>query len=543
MTLRAMLRSRGKLGHNGMTADIIQVSTFESLLQEAERRYGNRPFLIDDQKLGSVSYADVFRFANGVSLYFDRLDIPVGARVAMLMHNCGIAALFFLSVIAARRVLVPVNPLSTPAELDFMLKQATCDCVIVDPSHTLCDAYTARSIIKITDHRSSFDKILQFGDSKGTSRHQMSNGSEFCGEIVFTSGSTGQPKGVVLAEQNLLANATALAQVYELGPTDRFLTVCPLFHNSGQVFTTLCCMISGGATAAVNSATGMQRFWSYISKYNATWSFGMVSFLALLLSRPEVPSNVSSMRGILTGGSAIDGALIQRFESRFGIPVRTVYGLTETSSISTCEYLDPSPRSLGSSGRPLPNCEIRLSVQTDGKLVDKRVTNTPGEILISGSNVFQNYIGEPQQTSARKVDGWLKTGDIGYFDENGNLFVIDRLDSMLIVGGENVYPAEIEKLCSILPGAAQIVLVGIDHPIWGKELVLVYKATGDQVASEHVWRRILQDHVVAIKIPQRFISIAELGLADFPRKENGKLDRKAIATSVSNAVRAPEFRT
>jgi acyl-CoA synthetase (AMP-forming)/AMP-acid ligase II len=123
----------------------------------------------------------------------------------------------------------------------------------------------------------------------------------------------------------------------------------------------------------------------------------------------------------------------------------------------------------------------------------------------------------------------MQTGDLGYFDENGNLFVVDRLDSMLIVGGENVYPAEIEKLCTLLPCAIQVVLAGVEHPIWGKELILVYKAEGEDVPPLRTWHRILSEHVVAFKLPKRYVAIQALGLSEFPRKENGKLDRQEIA--------------
>jgi acyl-CoA synthetase (AMP-forming)/AMP-acid ligase II len=139
-------------------------------------------------------------------------------------------------------------------------------------------------------------------------------------------------------------------------------------------------------------------------------------------------------------------------------------------------------------------------------------------------------------TLRRKHGGWLQTGDVGYFDGNGNLFVVDRLDSMLIVGGENVYPAEVEKLATLLPNAAQVLLAGVDHPIWGKELVLVYKADSDAQPSIALWHRILADQLSAAKIPQRYVSVRDLGLIDFPRKENGKLDRQTVALLVSTRL-------
>jgi len=509
---------------------MLQVRTFRHLLVEAAARFGDQQFLIDDHALGAVSYADLLRFASGLEAQFNECGIPIGAPVATLFHNCGIAALLFLATLASRRVLVPLNPLSTKYELDYVLDRARCVAVIADPAHAKCNDFGDRRTISVPDHRDYFATRCATPARMTVDLDDPEATDTFVGEVVFTSGSTGRPKGVVLSERSLLADALALGVAYDLRSTDRFLTVCPLFHNSGQVFTTLACALAGGSTVAIKSDIGMLHFWSYVHKYRAHWTLGMTSFLAMLLSGPDAPSSARSMRGVLTGGSAIDGSLVKNFELRFGAPVRTVYGLTETASISTCEFANPSPRSVGSSGRPLPICKVVIDSGAGCPApFAPPVPRQQGEILISGDNLFEGYVGDAELTRSRKRDGWLHTGDVGYFDANGNLFVVDRIDSMLIVGGENVYPAEVEKLCTFLPGAAQIVLTGVDHPIWGKELVLVYKAGNGATPSVGSWHRILAEQLAAAKIPQRYVSIRDLGLEDFPRKENGKLDRTAVA--------------
>jgi acyl-CoA synthetase (AMP-forming)/AMP-acid ligase II len=508
---------------------MLNVSTFRELLESACAHHGNAPFFIDDDLLGQVTYADLLQFARGLEYQLDTLGIARGAAVASIFHNCGLAALTFLAVIAARRLYVPLNPISTKIELDDMLGRSGSRAVILDPNHAKSDDFGERAVVRIHDHRNYFLERCRCGHL--TTGYALGASTDsLVGEIVFTSGSTGQPKGVVLTEQNLLANARELAAAYCLRADDRFLTVCPLFHNSGQVFTTLACALVGSRTVAIRSDVGMLHFWHYADKYRPHWTLGMTSFLALLLARRDGPKNWSAMRGLLTGGSVIDAGLIQQFESRFGIPVRTVYGLTESASIATCEHIDPEPRSIGSSGRALSSCDVRIGPEP-GALASSSdaPSRNPGQIWISGPTIFDRYIGDPVLTGFRKRDGWLRTGDLGYFDEHGNLFVIDRLDSMLIVGGENVYPAEVEKLCAMLPDAAQIVLAGIDHLIWGKELVLVFKPVDATTPSVSSWHRVLANHLAAFKIPQRYVALSELGLRDFPRKENGKLDRQAIA--------------
>lgn len=511
-------------------AHMLQAYTFNELLRSANTEFGNRPFIIDDDQLGRLTYGDVLRFSQGLERKLDELKVPKGAYVATALHNCGLAALMFLAVIASRRVLVPMNPISTRGEFAYMLDLAQCAAIFVDPTHAREEReLSERNAIRILHHKAFFnDCVSRSPSTEGD--HTYPPNDDFVGEVVFTSGSTGRPKGALLSERSLLSNARALAQAYELRNSDRFLTVCPLFHNSGQVFTTLSCALVGGSTVAIKSDVGMLHFWRYADKYQAHWSLGMVSFLALLLSKPANPTSNAKMRGLLTGGSAIDAALIQQFEARFDTPVRAIYGLTESSSIATCEYLDPSPRSMGSSGKPLPVCDVRIGADPNSLATssDQR-SRARGEIWIAGPTIFERYLGDPALTDARKHGEWLRTGDLGYFDKLGNLFIVDRLDSMLIVGGENVYPAEIERLCMQLPGAAQIVLAGVDHPIWGHELVLVYKCSGEGAPPLNAWHRVFAEHLAAAKIPQRYVSIGDLGLADFPRKENGKLDRQAIA--------------
>jgi acyl-CoA synthetase (AMP-forming)/AMP-acid ligase II len=517
---------------------MLRVSTFKELLHEASRFYGDQPFLADDEALGHVSYAEMLQFAAGLEKQFEELGIPVGASVSTLFHNCGISVLLFLSVIACRRTLVPLDPLSTRSELTFLLEKSQCVAVILDPSHVRSREFGGMRVILITDHRRYFRERLGRVGYSDFARASDTDVPGIIGEIMFTSASTGRQKGVLLSERSLIANAKALAYAYDLSARDRFLTVCPLFHNSGQVFTTLACALVGGSTVAVKSDVGMLHFWHYADKYRANWSLGMTSFLALLLSRKDAPARPETMYGFLIGGSVIDAGLVQRFEKRFGVPVRTIYGLTESTSISTCEWRDPNPRSPGSSGRPLPACVVRI-MRHDGNLAapGEPPFQMRGEIWISGETIFERYVSDPDLSVAKKRDNWLQTGDVGYFDEFGNLFVVDRLDSMIIVGGENVYPAEVERLCSCLPDAEQVVLVGIDHEIWGKELVLVYRARRGTDPDFGAWHRILTETISSAKLPQTYVDICDLGLGEFPRKGSGKIDRSAIANLLQTKIR------
>ena len=409
---------------------MLRVRTFRQLIHGASDCFGERPFFVDDRFLGTVSYTDLLRFSSGLEIQLDALGIPVGARVATLFNNCAMAALLFLGVIASGRVLVPLNPRTTRDELEYVLDKVACAAVIVDPVYATTRNYGGRTTIPVPDHHQYFAR--RYAErAAGSNVSRVANSMGFLsGEIVVSTGSSTRPSGVVLSEDSLICSAAALAEVYELRSADRFLTVCPLFQSNGQVFTTLACALTGGWTVAVDPDLAMRHFWGHVEKYRPSWSFSTPALLSALLADPEEPTYQAPTGGLLVASSASDATLVRRFETRFRIPVRMVYGRSETASISTCEYLDPEPRSLGSCGRPLPICRVRIDEKSisdshrHGSGEHRR-----GEILISGANVFDGYVGNPGLSACRKCDGWLRTGDVGYFDELDNLFIVDRLDS------------------------------------------------------------------------------------------------------------------
>ena len=204
---------------------MLNVETFRDLTLEAHSRFGGRAFLSDDPALGTLSYSELFAFARGLEAKLHQLGVPVGAPVATIFHNCGIAALLFMAIIASRRVLVPLNPAAPEDECEYMLSRAGCVAVIADPSHARSVNYGDRIFQSVVHHRRYFEEVCE---ASGDVRPELVGSSSLGGEIVFTSGSTGRPKGVVLSERNLLSNAMAIGRAYGFSAGHRFLTVCPL---------------------------------------------------------------------------------------------------------------------------------------------------------------------------------------------------------------------------------------------------------------------------------------------------------------------------
>lgn len=408
---------------------MLRVPTLRHLVQDASERFGRRPFLIDDPRLGTVCYADVFKFSIGLERQLDALAIAPGARVATILQNNAIATLLFFAIMACGRVLVPIDPRCKGQQLQDALDQATCAAVIADSVHAMGCNRDSRITVPVYDPWEYFAQRCTQRHVPAAAHSSFGLGREdvWTGEIIFSREAIGTSVAIALSEQSLLAAATALAEVYELTTVDRFLTSVPPFTTSGQVFTTLACALAGGSTAAMTLEESERSLWAHVDKYRPSWVLTTPTVVSSLLSDSAEPVGESPSRGFLMIGHSLCCTLIRQFESRFGTSVRAVYGPTEAASVSTCELLDGAPRSIGSCGRPVPMCRVRIDTKCSGSASRRRGERPLGEIWVSGANVFDHYVGDPELTRRRRIEGWFKTGEIGYFDEKGNLFVVDRI--------------------------------------------------------------------------------------------------------------------
>ncbi|WP_320068843.1 class I adenylate-forming enzyme family protein [Micromonospora sp. RTGN7] len=501
--------------------DLAVTTNLLDLVSAAAARYGDRPYLVPAEPGGrTVSFADVLTFTRGCAALLDEHGVPPGARVAVVLHNSSLAALLFIGIIAAQRMFVPLNPRSGPGELDTLLAHCGPALVFGLPSAAARAGQGSRWVT-VDDAEAVLSDVLARGATY--QGELISAGGASDAEIVYTSGSTGVPKGVVLSHRSLLANSLAMGEWAGAGPEDVFLNVVPLFHAGGQGFPMLTPLWSGGRSVCVRSETALVRFWSYVDRHDPTWTLVVNAYLANLVDRPQRPAG-SRLRGVLAGGSALSPALIQRFEDTFGIPVHQVYGMTEMTSLTTVEPRDRKPGERRSAGLPVPFARVRV-VGPDGRDVPP---GENGEVLLSGPSIFTRYENAPELTAQRLDDGWVRSGDLGHLDERGELSIVDRIDSMVIVSGENVYPAEIENAVPQLEGVEDGVVAALPHGVTGVELVLVYSLLPGAVADADAWRATLLRFLSAVKVPRRFVALQELGLSSFPRTPLGKIQRPEV---------------
>ena len=344
--------------------------------------------------------------------------------------------------------------------------------------------------------------------------------------LIYTSGTTGRPKGVMLDHANLDAMCAMVIDEFSISKADHSLLILPLFHVNGIVAGTLSPLLAGGRVT-VAGRFSPKDFWSRVEQSGATYFSAVPTIYTMLADLPaEVTPDTSSVRYAVCGAAPASVELLDKFESRYGIPIIEGYGLSEGSCASTVNPLD-GPRKPGTVGRPLPGQRIRI-VDASG---DQVADGEAGEVLIQGPNVMRGYLNRPEETAKTLVDGWLHTGDIGLLDDDGYLVLVDRAKDMIIRGGENIYPKEIEAVVYQLPQIAEAAVVGRANPIYGEEPVLFVALSSGAALEIDQIRAHLTQSLAKYKLPVEITILNEL-----PKNPVGKFDKPSLRKRLTAAT-------
>ena len=496
--------------------------TISELVEECGRRFGARPYIIPkESSIDPITYEELLNFCVGMGCRLDDLDVPLGASVVVDFPNSKLMALLFIAIPFSGRVYVPIHPSYTEAEARHIM-QSVGAVLLIHGGNRSASAHRASNLAVEDDSAFICETVRKGSRRPGKTKPPVR--PETPAEIVFTSGSSGRPKGVLLSHGNLLANSYTIIEQYGVTGEDRLLTTIPLTHVGGQAFTTLGPLWVGAATTIVSPDIGLINFWSLVESLKVTWSVVMAAFLSGLLRR-RGSVNTGRLKGLLSGGSAVSANSINDFHGRFGVPVYQVYGQTEMSSIVVSERPGDPTRVVGSIGKPLLGARARV-VTDSGR--DAEVGQR-GEIWLGGPTRFLGYVNREEETRKKLVGDDVKTGDCGYFDAHGNLYVVGRLDDMVIIGGENIYPAEVESRAAEVSWIEDVVVSSVPHEILGEQLVLTYKPKAEHEPDVRVLVGFLRERLSAAKVPRNNVSLEMLGLSDWPRTSSGKIDRVEIA--------------
>jgi acyl-CoA synthetase (AMP-forming)/AMP-acid ligase II len=288
--------------------------------------------------------------------------------------------------------------------------------------------------------------------------------------LIYTSGTTGLPKGVMLDHANIEAMSEMGRSSLKVTATDHCLLILPLFHVNGIVVSTLIPLSSGGRVS-IRKRFNVDTFFEDVEWLRPTYFSAVPTIYAMLNALPrEVKPYTSSLRYGICGAAPASAELLKKFEARFGFPLLEGYGLSEGTCASTINPFD-ALRKVGTVGLPFTGQRIAIA-DPSGVHLPQGAT---GEVLVQGPNVMRGYLGKPEETAKTIVDGWLHTGDIGRIDEDGYLAIVGRLKEMIIRGGENIYPKEIEDVLFEFPGVLEAAVIGVPHETFG-EIVVAYVA-------------------------------------------------------------------
>jgi long-chain acyl-CoA synthetase len=330
--------------------------------------------------------------------------------------------------------------------------------------------------------------------------------------IIYTSGTTGSPKGAVLSHKNLVCNAGMFEKVLHVNATDNVLCVLPMYH----CFAWTCAVLNslyGGATITILDAFSPKETAETIHTQNVSVLY-VVPSICSLLSRLAPKEALSSVRLVVIGGTTLPMQIAKDFSAKFGLSISEGYGLSEASPVVSVN--PPGKEKVGSIGLPLPGIDVKI-IDSNGKKVAQ---GESGELLVRGDNVMRGYWNLPDATALTIRDGWLHTSDIARMDEDGYLYIVDRLKDLIISMGENIYPREIEELLYTYEGITEASVIGIDDRLRGQVGVCFYCAPDDVEINIRSLKQYLQTNLALYKIPRDFKRIKKL-----PQTATGKISK------------------
>ena len=539
-----------------------EITNVPQLLKARAAEYGEKTFLSSEADGRSWTY---FEFDSAVSRTANLLlshGIAKGDVVSLLMPNSAEYVIAYFACFKIGALAGPVNSLLKSEEIAWVVGNSEAKLMLASSS-SLPTVAVPSALRNPPAHAggtgddSGLPPVVIFDDvdnatagiSEEVETIELSSDDDAI--IIYTSGTTGKPKGCLLTHGNLIANARQITEWMNFGPDDRLLTLMPLFHMNAVSVTTMSALYAGGSTV-VSPKFSASRFWDIIEKYKIT-SFGSVATMLSMLLAGSGQSAVSSrqvgegeaaaassltahrslptsLRFAMCGSAPVPAEVLKRFEETFGCLVIEGYGLSESTCRSTFNPPNESRRP-GSCGKPIGN-EMKIFDESNEELPDGEL----GEIVMRGPNIFKAYFKNTEATQKAFAGGWFHTGDIGYRDADGFFYIADRKSDMIIRGGENIYPREIDDVLYTHPAVAAAAVIGVPDELYGEEVAafVVLKdgfrssrpseggvdaasADGVVVSSDDLINHCKQ-HLADFKCPKtiRFV-------ADIPKGPTGKL--------------------
>jgi len=493
------------------------------------QRFAEREALVADGR--RLTYAELLARVRAMIAVFVRLGLAPGASLAILARNQLEVVVVYLAALAAGLRFTPLAAAASAADQAFILRDARIEALIVDP------AFVDR-LPAFTSSASSLSTVLCLGDCPGAVNLTELTDSEPPNDlgptpsgqdiamIYYTGGTTGSPKGVALTQEAVMAAIMILTAEWEWPADLRLLVTTPVSHAAGAFLWPT--MLKGGVFH-VQPSFSADSFASYVEEERITATFLVPTMIYRLLDSGVDPAKLRSLETIFYGAAPIDPTRLAEALRRFGSIFMQLYGQTEAPScisyLAKSQHRLDDLESLTSCGTPLGAIDIAL-LGDDGVAV---VSGEIGEVCVRGAHVMKGYWERPLETAQALAGGWLHTGDLGRFDKAGRLHICDRKKDMIISGGFNVYPSEIEAVIAALPEVAEVAVVGLPDSYWGEAVAAVIILNQGASLEPSAVQAIVREAKGPVHSPKKVEFLAQ-----FPMTGAGKIDKKALRSALAD---------
>jgi len=491
------------------------MDTLAELLAGPAAAPGRAALLYEDRR---YDYGELDRLSNQVAQALVAASVGAGDVVCQVLRSRPELIVNLFGILKSGAVYAPLNPALTARELAEQLADCRPALAIVDDAALEASVRAALPTCRVW--------LADALDSRAAGLPAVPPpvvlDPDAVALLFYTSGTTGRAKGVQLSHRNVLTNARQVLERTGAGPQDRLLVVMPIFHVNGLCNQVVLPLLAG-ASIALRPRFVLEEFWPAVARYRPSYVTAVPTILGRLLEAPDPPAglDLSSLRFVRTGAAPLSLSLQQRFEARFGLPVIVSYGLSEATCTITMNPPTREARRLGSVGTVLDGLEVRILADDGTPLA----TGAVGEVAVRGPTVMLGYRGLQQATAEAIPDGWLRTGDCGYLDGGGYLFLTDRKKDIIIRGGENISAREIEEVLQAHPAVADAAVVGAADPQYGERVVAyaVLAAAADPAGATELLLAHCREHLARYKVPAALQILAEL-----PKNAVGKVAKQEL---------------
>ncbi|UZD54963.1 malonate--CoA ligase [Caldimonas aquatica] len=469
------------------------------------------------------SWRDLDRGSAMLANLLASLELPEGTRIAVQADKCVESLMLYLAVLRAGHVYLPLNTAYQAAELEYFIGNAEPGVVVCTGKNfpwvsKLAFKQGVRYVFSLNDDRTGtlLERASHFGDQ----HTPVERGEDDLAAILYTSGTTGRSKGAMLTHGNMLSNARTLKDYWDWRPGDVLIHALPIFHVHGLFVAIHGALLNGSRMLWMGKFDAKQVI-EWLPR--ATVFMGVPTLYVRLLAEPGLTrEQCAHMRLFISGSAPLLIDTFNEFRRRTGHTILERYGMSETIMLTSnpCRPED-GERIGGTVGRPLPGVGVRV---VDGKTGRELPAGEIGDIQVRGPNVFKGYWRMPEKTAEEfTADGWFKTGDVGHFDERGYLTIVGRSKDLIISGGYNVYPAEVEGYLNETEGVAESAVVGVPHPDFGEAVIAIVVPKPGAALDEAALIAGLKGRIANYKVPKRVFVVPEL-----PRNAMGKVQKNLL---------------